>query len=350
MKTFIKLFIILLTLSSNSLSFGSDQQTKDQNSVRALATLVLTDWLDSIGSAEEKVKLVSSLFPKTEGRTIDFEAMGGGALFARVFIKKDASYEELLSDFKKASPDLYEDPSIGSIDFFDQNEIPLPEEGLVSPDLKIVSILISSIEKERTLGLRAQGFIGVENQYTERIERDKNGVITEISTSTPPYKPYPIATELGSCFTLQKLALIRNNRKGKIPTELGRLFRLRSLKVSYNSLSGRIPTELGKLAKLQELYLVENSLTGPIPTELGRLKFLKNLVLHHNKLTGPIPTEVGKLENLGILCLSYNPLTGSVPSEFTNLNTFCLRLIETQINPKSVLPGMERLKIKFEEP
>ena len=135
-----------------------------------------------------------------------------------------------------------------------------------------------------------------------------------------------------------RLALSRNDLKGRLPPQLVNLTALQALYVVENNLSGRIPSQLGKLSQLQALSLGDNRLSGPIPSELGRLRNLKLLNLGVNRLSGPIPAELGALVNLERLVLEHNSLRGGIPSELGALRRLQKLKLEGN-NLTGAIPG-----------
>ncbi|WCJ44476.1 Leucine-rich repeat receptor-like protein kinase family protein [Euphorbia peplus] len=166
-----------------------------------------------------------------------------------------------------------------------------------------------------------------------------------LSGSIPP--------EVALLTNLTTLHLVENQLNGSIPTELCRLRSLEELAMYTNSLtasnrfSKSIPDSIGKLSHLYHLNLSNNRLDENIPAQLGKLIQLSELDLSHNVLTGLVPSEFKSL-SLVLLNLSHNNLTGLIPEQPSGLSELDLscNFLNGQI-PQilSKVRGLERLNL-----
>ena len=104
-----------------------------------------------------------------------------------------------------------------------------------------------------------------------------------------------------------KIALQRNNLKGRLPSEVGLLRGLIAWDTSNNRLTGPIPHQLGLLQRLTTIKLERNKHTGPLPK--GLIALTVRRCVYKEKLIGAAPAvgihlrEWGAFEQVCILML-----------------------------------------------
>ncbi|XP_031253741.1 probable LRR receptor-like serine/threonine-protein kinase At3g47570 [Pistacia vera] len=121
----------------------------------------------------------------------------------------------------------------------------------------------------------------------------------------------PEVTSLSSLSIYLDLSL--NQLTGSLPSNVGNFTNLGVLDISENKLSGEIPGSLGSCVSLQQLAMDGNFFEGNIPSSLSSLRGIDYLDLSSNNLSGQIPKYLVNFPFLMNLNLSDNDFEGEVP-------------------------------------